>query len=192
MATSVPDPLTPRAREIVNTARELLEEEGIEALSMRRIAERLGIRAPSIYKHLPDKDTLEAAVISTGFEEQAAVFEAALRDTDDPLTALAHAYRAFAKDHPHLYRLMTERALNRELLVPGSEQRAALPVYQATGEDLDIARAAWAFAHGMIILELNNRFPPDADLDAAWQRGIDAFRPAVTAAQTRDQDGRLQ
>ena len=87
----------------VNTARELLEEEGIEALSMRRIAERLGIRAPSIYKHLPDKDTLEAAVISTGFEEQAAVFEAALRDTDDPLTALAHAYRAFARDHPHLY-----------------------------------------------------------------------------------------
>jgi len=29
----------------------------------------------------------------------------------------------------------------------------------------------------MTILELNNRFPPDADLDAAWARGIDAFRP---------------
>jgi AcrR family transcriptional regulator len=51
MATNAPDPLTPRAREIVNAARKLLEEEGIEALSMRRIGQRLGIRAPSIYKH---------------------------------------------------------------------------------------------------------------------------------------------
>lgn len=44
MATSAPDQLTPRAREIVNAARELLEEEGIEALT-RRIGQRLGIRA---------------------------------------------------------------------------------------------------------------------------------------------------
>lgn len=34
--------------------------------------------------------------------------------------------------------------------------------------------------HGMTILELNNRFPPDADLDAAWKSGIAAFRPGAT------------
>jgi hypothetical protein len=44
------------------------------------------------------------------------------------------------------------------------------------GGDRDRARAVWAFAHGMTILELNGRFPPDADLDAAWRRGLDAFR----------------
>jgi AcrR family transcriptional regulator len=186
MASSAPDQLTPRAREIVNAARELLEQEGIEALSMRRIAQCLGIRAPSIYKHLPDKHALEAAIISTGFEEQVALFEAALEHSDDPLGALARAYRDFGREHPHLYRLMTERALNRELLVPDSEQRAALPLYQASGENLDLARAAWAFAHGMTILELNNRFPPDADLDAAWQHGIAAFRPDATT-QERDE-----
>jgi AcrR family transcriptional regulator len=178
MASSAPDQLTPRAREIVAAARELLEQEGPVALSMRRVAQSLGIRAPSIYKHLPDKDALEAAIISTGFEEQAAMFETALENSNDPLGALARAYRDFGLRHPHLYRLMTERALNRELLVPGSEERAALPLYQATGENLNLARAAWAFAHGMTILELNRRFPPDADLDAAWQHGIDALRPA--------------
>jgi hypothetical protein len=72
---------------------------------------------------------------------------------------------------------MTERELHRDLLAPGVEERAARPVYEAVGGDLDRARAAWAFAHGMTILELNRRFPPDADLDAAWQRGLDAFRP---------------
>ena len=56
---------------------------------------------------------------------------------------------------------MTDRTLNRELLVPGSEERAALPLYKATGENIDLARAAWAFGHGMTILELNNRFPPE-------------------------------
>ena len=175
MASSAPDRLTPRAREIVAAARDLLEAEGIEALSMRRLAQRLGIRAPSIYKHVADKQALEAALISAGFEEQADLFERAIESGSDPLAAIAQAYRDFARRHPHLYRLMTETALNRELLVPGSEERAALPIYQAAGEDRDLARAAWAFAHGMIILELNGRFPADADLDAAWRRGLAAF-----------------
>jgi AcrR family transcriptional regulator len=56
MAASVPDDLTPRAREIVAAARAILEEGGPEALSMRAIAERLGIRAPSLYKHVPDRE----------------------------------------------------------------------------------------------------------------------------------------
>ncbi len=58
--------------------RQLLEEEGLEALTMRRLAERVGIRAPSLYKHLPDKAALEAAIIATGFEEAAATFEQAV------------------------------------------------------------------------------------------------------------------
>jgi AcrR family transcriptional regulator len=177
MASSAPDTLTPRAREIVDVARELLEEEGPDALSMRRIAERLGIRAPSIYKHLPDKQALENALISAGFEEQAKLFEAAVRRNDDAVTAIARAYRRWARRHPHLYRLMTERPLDRDNLVPGAEDRAGRVLYQAFGGDADRARAAWAFAHGMTILELNDRFPPGADLDAAWERGIEALRP---------------
>jgi hypothetical protein len=43
------------------------------------------------------------------------------------------------------------------------------------GGDPDVARAAWAFAHGMIMLELNERFPPGADLDAAWRAGMEGF-----------------
>jgi AcrR family transcriptional regulator len=176
-SSSVPDPLTPRAREIVGVALELLEEQGADGLSMRKIADRIGIRAPSIYKHLPDKGSLEAAIISVGFELQADAFETALEGAADPLGALARAYRTFALEHPHLYRLCTERELQRDLLTPGAEDRAGRLIYEATGCDADLARAAWAFAHGMTILELDRRFPPGADLDAAWERGIAAFRP---------------
>ena len=109
MASGAFSELTPRARQIVEAARELLEQEGPEALSMRRLADRLGIRAPSIYEHLADKQALEAALISAGFEESAELFASAVRGSDDPLAALAAAYRDFAHRHPHLYRLMTER-----------------------------------------------------------------------------------
>jgi AcrR family transcriptional regulator len=181
MASSAGKDLSPRAREIVDVALDLLEEEGPDGLSMRRLADRLGIRAPSIYKHLPDKQALEAAIISAGFEFQAEAFEHALKDSEDPLGALASAYRRFAKEHPHLYRLMTQRELQRDMLSPGVESRAALPIYEAVGRDPDLASAAWAFAHGMTILELDRRFPPDADLDAAWNRGIRAFPPTPRA-----------
>lgn len=177
MASKAETQLSPRAREIVAAARKLLEQDGAEALSMRRIADQLGIRAPSLYKHLPDKRTLEAALISEGFAEWAELTEQALRDADDPLTAIGLAYRSYANSHPHLYRLMTERPLPREQLSPGVEDRAQRPVIEAVGGDPDLARALWAFAHGMVILEITNRFPPDADLDAAWERGLQAFRP---------------
>jgi AcrR family transcriptional regulator len=168
--------LSPRAREIVAAARELLEAEGPDGLSMRRLAARLGIRAPSIYKHLPDKQALENALVSAAFDEQAVLFEAAAEE-DDPLGAIVAAYRRFVAEHPHLYRLMTGRPLQRDRLTPGVEARAAAPLIRAVGGDPDVARATWAFAHGMTILELDGRFPPDADLDAAWERGLRAFRP---------------
>lgn len=175
MASRALDRLSPRAQEIVRAARELLEQEGPGALSMRRIADRIGIRASSLYEHLRDKQAVEAALISIGFEEQAELFAQAVHGSADPLASLAAAYRDFAHRQPHLHRLMTERPLRRDLLAPGVEAAAALPLLDATGGDLERARAFWAFAHGMVTLELNHRFPPDADLTTTWRNGIDAF-----------------
>ena len=128
-----------------------------------------------MYKHLPSKEALETAVVATGFEEAAERFEAAVaRNRRRPLTALAAEYRAFALEHPHLYRLMTGGPLRRDLLPAGLEARSAAPLLAAAGSE-DRARAAFAFAHGMTILELDGRFPPDADLDSAWRVGIRAL-----------------
>ena len=70
---------------------------------------------------------------------------------------------------------MTERPLDRNRLPPGLEERAATPLLTAVGGDPDLTRAAWAFAHGMIMLELNERFPPGAGLDDAWRAGMERF-----------------
>jgi AcrR family transcriptional regulator len=168
-------PRSARAEEVVAVARRLLEDEGAAALTMRCLAERVGIRAPSLYKHFPDKAALQAAVIATGLEDAAAVFEAAVDGAAEPLTALAAAYRQFALDHPHLYRLMNTGPLPRERLPPGLEDRTTAPLLRVAGARAR-ARAIWAFAHGMVMLELDHRFPDDADLDAAWHAGITAFQ----------------
>ena len=178
-----------RAEEVVAAARRLLEDEGAGALTMRRLGEQLGIKAPSLYKHLPDKAALEAAIIATGLEEAAAKFEQAVDSATiggvangdaagggaAAIAALAAAYREFALAHPHLYRLMHNGPLPRRYLPAGVEERAAAPVLRVAGSRAR-ARALWAFAHGMVMLEIDQRFPPDADLDAAWAAGIAAFQ----------------
>src|SRR5262249_34703020 len=106
-----------------DSSRQLLEDKGLDSFSMRRLADRLGVRAPVIYKYLASKSALVAALISVGFEEQAALFEAALTSSDHPLTAMAGIYRAYGRDNPNLYRLMHDRDLDRPLLLP--EARSA-------------------------------------------------------------------
>jgi AcrR family transcriptional regulator len=167
--------LTKRQRQIAEAARALLDAEGPDGLTMRRVADVLGIKAPSLYKHVPDKTALEILVVADGFTEMAEALEAATADATDPLPALAKAYRAYAVAHPHLYRLMNYRPLRRDLMPQGLEERAALPLLTVVGHDTAKARALWAFAHGMVSLEIDGRFPPDADLQAAWKAGLARF-----------------
>jgi len=167
---------TPRRRQIIDSAMSILEREGLAALTMRRVALEIGIRAPSLYKHVRDKSELEALLIAEGFRDFAEELESAVADVpvDLRLARLATAYRRFGLRRPHLYRLLTGGPLPRERLPEGLEARAAEPLIEAMNGD-DAARAVWAFAHGMTILELDGRFPPGADLDTTWRAGIAAF-----------------
>lgn len=162
-------------------ARELLDTEGPDALSMRRIAERVGIRAPSLYKHFPDKAAVEAGLQAQGMTLLAEDLEASEAEigVEPPLLVLAHTYRRHALANPHLYRITHSRPLARTALPEGLEDRAAMPLARAVHGDIDIARSFWAFAHGMVVLELDDRFPPGADLDAAWRTGCEAFAGAI-------------
>jgi AcrR family transcriptional regulator len=159
-----------RRAEIAAVARRLLDSEGPRALSMRRIAAELGMQAPSLYEHVGSKAQLEADVIASGLAEWSSALATAGRD----LAAVAASYRAFAVANPALYELMTGRPLPRDLLPLGLEAGAAKPLIELLGDE-DAARAVWAAAHGLVSLELAGRFPPGADLDAAWAAMVRAF-----------------
>ncbi|MEU5866070.1 TetR/AcrR family transcriptional regulator [Nonomuraea sp. NPDC047529] len=181
--------LSPRAGQIVAAARELVEAGGAEALTMRALAARLGIRAPSLYKHFPDKSAVEAELIAIALAELAVALERAERaerdggeDDGGGLGALGRAYRAYALAHPHLYRLMSAGPLPRDLLPAGVEERAAAPLARIVRGEA-AARAVWGLAHGLVVLELDGRFPPGADVEAAWAAGMSAFTASMTAVR---------
>jgi AcrR family transcriptional regulator len=181
MSAAVP---SSRRAQIVAAARRLLEQDGPEALSMRNVAAEIGIRAPSLYEHVADKRALESAIIAAGLHDQGVALRSgvAADGGGDPLTALAQAWRRWAHAHPHVYGLIYARDLDRsDATVADAELFAGAPLRELCGGDLVTARVIWAYAHGMVNLELTDRFPPGTDVEALWVRGLAALRALVPA-----------
>ena len=178
-----PEPLPPRSArvaQIIEAARRVLEEEGPDSLTMRRLADELGIQAPSLYKHFPGKAGVELALIEDGLADIGRVSHRAIHQpgSEGRLNALLTAYHQYSVSHPNLYRLATSGPLLRDQLPSGLEEWAGNPWFVVTG-DPSLAQALWSFAHGMVILELDNRYPPGSDLDETWRTGAAAFSWSV-------------
>jgi AcrR family transcriptional regulator len=183
--------LSARAVEIVAAARGLLESEGPEALTMRRLGEALGIRAPSIYKHFPGKHAVEVALIVDALTDIGHVLaQAAQPGAAGAIGRLLAAYRDQALCHPNLYRLATNGRLPRDELPDGLEDWAGHSFYAVTGDPF-VAQALWSFAHGMVMLELDQRYPPTSELDRTWEAGADAFTAVSSRQPTRRRDGKV-
>ncbi|HWM16669.1 MAG TPA: WHG domain-containing protein [Microbacterium sp.] len=155
---------------MVDAGRGILESGGSARLTMQAVAERVGVRAPSLYKRVRDRDALLTLVA----DATAADLTDRLEASDQSLPALARTYRAFAQQHPEGFRLM--------FTVAGAEAsmaRASVPVLRATRElvgpdaSLDAARLVTAWATGFINMELSGSFRFDGDLDRAFEYGLD-------------------
>ncbi|MGW3495448.1 TetR/AcrR family transcriptional regulator [Streptomyces sp. NPDC001020] len=125
-------------REILDTAIEVMAEEGVAALSMAEVARRVGIRPPSLYQYFPSKLAVYDALFERGMREAVDIltpYQARL--IDDPRTAITEGQRAsvaWAMTHPVLAQLLYWRP------VPGFEPtpRAFEPALQ----QLELLRAA--------------------------------------------------
>jgi len=164
-------PRPDRRAQLVAAARLLLEAEGVEAVTVRRLGAALGIKGPSIYKHVTDKAVVISALVSEGLGDLADV----LAGVPATFYRVAEAYRQWAQEHPHLHRLINHHQLDRSALPPELEERAAAPLLTACAGDRDLARAAWATIIGLVDLELAGRFPPDADIAAAYTAAARAY-----------------
>lgn len=176
--TSTPRPTvrSHRAAQIIAAARRVLKEEGRDALTMRRLATEVGMQAPSLYKHFATKRAVEAALIEQGLIVFGEVLHAAVSSPGDggPVRSLLGAYRKTALANPALYRLSVSGQLPREELAPSVEEWAGEPFFLVMSDPWR-AQALFAFAHGMVILELDDRFLAGSDLDRTWGAGSDMF-----------------
>ena len=95
--------------DILRAAREVALEGGWKAVTVRRIAERIGYTNPIVYEHFGSKDDVLVELLRQGFAELLEGIEAARGKAADPeeaLVGMAHAYVGFARTAPDLYQVM--------------------------------------------------------------------------------------
>ena len=170
---------------VLRAAGNILEKEGVEALSLRQVARRAGVSHSAPYRHFREREALLAALAEEGFEALgAAQREAGLAGG---LRGMGEAYVSFALAHPQRFRLMfggqipiARHARLREVATrtfDGLSGALAARVPEAQGAR-DASLAAWALVHGLALLLMGNRIAPAA----LSGRGRDAFVRDVLAS----------
>lgn len=103
---------------LLQTALEMIDKEGIEAITLRELSARLGTSRSAIYRHFSGKDALMKQVINSGFKKLDLAVSPAFNDEQKQLLERFHdmgmAYITFAIENPNLYRLLFGPALSRE------------------------------------------------------------------------------
>ena len=172
--------------DIVAAARDLIAAHGAEHLSLQAVAEAVGIRAPSLYKHFDDRAALIAAVREAALHDLAASIAPHAR-TLPPAAALAEmgrAFRRFARAHPRLYPLLfagngAPTEAGRAALAP---VLAVLTPLTGPARALDGARALSAYLHGFMAMELGGTFQLGGSIDAAFEFGLAALIAGLPAS----------
>ncbi|MCC9740983.1 TetR/AcrR family transcriptional regulator [Streptomyces sp. MNU89] len=163
-----------RERLIVATARELAEQQGWDAVTTRRLAERIEYSQPVLYSHFRGKREIIGAVALEGAAEMAAALRAATRTANGPrarVSALARAYLDFAERNPAVYDAMFR--LDGGLAFAHEDTPEPLKdAFAALLENLDevagdgvhpglFTEVFWAALHGLATLTRAGRLPPE-------------------------------
>jgi AcrR family transcriptional regulator len=165
---------------ICDAAMEIVATNGVDSLSMRTLASTLGIKAPSLYDHVKNRDEVIAMVQALGLEN----FGQAFAKAGATLRHKILFYRKWALANPKLYPVVFQLHLYRELLPVGLEEKVLGLVVTAAGGSHVQARVIWAQLHGLVDLELQGRLPKDADMKATWEQAIAGIEGASLQAST--------
>lgn len=180
------------AARILDAAEELFAERGYAGTTLRDVAERVGLRIPSLYNHFPSKDALYAAVLARGIGPVAELLsklaETPAAERNDPSRVVEPVMRILA-ERPHLPRLLLHETLSggerltpmlREWMAPTFARAQALVEDRGDGTRLAPERAA------LVVLAMYHAvlgFFASAPLYRALT-GTDLLTPSMLARQT--------
>lgn len=149
---------------------------------MQAIAQRVGVRAPSLYKRVQSRDGLIQLVA-----------EASLTDLADRLNSapdlvqLANRFRAFGHENPAAFQLIMSPGPGTPVARPEYGAAASKGILDLTrtlaGADntLEAARTLTAWAAGFVSMELNGGFNLGGDIERAWEFGVTRIVAAIVA-----------
>src|SRR6516225_442204 len=162
-----------RRQLIVDTARQVAEAEGWDAVTTRRLSTEIEYSQPVLYKHFSGMDQVAAAVAIDGFAELARQLGAGRPDAETPgdaLTRIARGYLDFARDNPAVYDAMfTGRTTLRfaeadtppELVAAFDGLRQATSLVASEADADTLTEVFWAALHGLVSLSRGGRLRPE-------------------------------
>jgi len=179
------------AGRVVDEAVRIADAEGLEAVTLARVAAALGVRAPSLYNHVAGHEALLRGLALRGFAELGdALRRAAVgRARSDALIAVAHAYRVYAHAHPGCF------AATVAPLAPGDAEleRAARDVVEVIAAIVDswgierdeavhAIRAIRSALRGFLTIELAGGFRAAVDRDDSFELLVQTLATGLEAA----------
>jgi AcrR family transcriptional regulator len=179
--------LDPQA--VVSAAARIADADGLDAVTLARLAGELGVRTPSLYSHVAGLDDLRRRLAARGARGLADAMQeaAAGRAGADALHAVATAYRAYAREHPGSYlaaqraeHVRDDEAAARAVRVV----RAVLAGYGFAGDEaIHAARTVRAALHGFAALEAGGGFGMSQPVDVTFERLVELLDRGLRSDQ---------
>lgn len=164
---------------VVAAAADIADREGLRAVSVARVAAAVGVRAPSVYNHVPGHDGLLRGIALEGIRGVTQELREAVmgRSGTEALLAAAAAYRKYAREHPGRYEAAQRAPTSddEEMAQAGAEAveafAAALRAWSLDGDDVVHAvRAVRSTLHGFVDMERLGGFGLDVSVDESFSR----------------------
>jgi AcrR family transcriptional regulator len=174
--------LTPEG--VLNAAERIADAEGLDAVTLARLAAELSVRPPSLYKHVDGLEAVRRGLALRGIVEANRRLQLATigKARHEALYALADAYWRFARERPGLYAASLRAARPGENDVAAAGEAllgtllAVLSGYGVAGEDaLHATRGLRAIIHGFVSLDAAGGFRLKLDLEESFRRLLAAF-----------------
>jgi AcrR family transcriptional regulator len=167
------------SEKVVATAIRLADKDGLENLTLGRVAQEFGVKPPSLYEHVNGLDGLQRAIRLHGFHALNDILRSATvgKSQDEAIKSLALEMRKFAHQHPALYEstVMTAVGDSKEIGEAAEEVletlNAVLAGYAITGKEaVHAARYLRSLLHGFVSLERARGFGMNVDLEESYHR----------------------
>ncbi|EKF75563.1 TetR family transcriptional regulator [Alcanivorax hongdengensis A-11-3] len=184
---------------LLQEANRLLNEQGIEGLSLRKLAERAGVSRTAPYHHFKDKNALLCALATQAFGQLDEMIQRQLeRGAKENIQDFVREYLRYATEHPEQYELMFGRTLWKSGQ-PSDELKAVayrsfrhyaeglgrllqgrLP---ANTDPLRVAQASWATIHGLCRLVIDGIYVNRVDMEAVSEQAVALIMAALKPAK---------
>lgn len=178
-------------KSLLEAAAAIIKEQGVEGLSMRKLADKVGVSRTAPYHHFKDKNALLCALAERGFNQQEKML-AALKKKDHPTEQLFKeyvcAYMDYALEHSEIYDLMYGRTLWKAGTPSDSLKKSSKQTFKAWIEwveelqehgvlpnnntPLRIGQTTWASLHGLARLFLDGIYLDQTDLSEMIEQMI--------------------